>query len=141
MEEDLPNRTDISTHPVTGYIQFSGSKKCTYSSSYHTTTWGSSTFICVGSLFSNIFSRIYPFISKLTIAFTLLQVNICSYWSRAKAKLKMMHGTCYDHLLEYQDEFMCIEGAIWKDSNDSKNTLYHAKKCLHLCFYCTLCIW
>ena len=47
--------------------------------------------------------------------------HIESYWSRAKAKLKRMHGTCDDHLPEYLDEFMWREkfGRTVKEAHDN----------------------
>lgn len=50
--------------------------------------------------------------------------HVESYWSRAKAKLKRMHGTTDEHLAQYLDEFMWRErfGKTGKEAYESMIT-------------------
>jgi len=115
---------DISTRPATGYMQLVDRRNAAtlfpiIQQHVHPGTvvqsdeWAAYSQISSAGYSHSSVNHSLHFVDPITGTHTQ---HIESYWSRAKAKLKRMHGTCDDHLPEYLDEFMYMEGKIRKNS-------------------------
>ena len=120
---------DISTRPATGYMQLVAQRNAATllpiiqqhvhpGTVVHSDEWAAYSRISAAGYTHSSVSHSLHFVDPITGTHTQ---HIESYWSRAKAKLKRMHGTCDDHLPEYLDEFMWRErfGRTAKEAYDS----------------------